>query len=132
MWRLKGVPNDLSLKVGKLEHWSLRREVISSGILLYGKYNELPPNTHYYLLVRLDLTTVRTALQMRIWRKLYGYTQKVGKKTYLTRGLIELTGGKKLGKATFIIPMEQRKNVLDFLKQHRVKYLVNELWSDTL
>lgn len=130
-WRLKGIKNEISLKVGNLKEWSLRREVISSGILLYGKYNEMPPGTMYYLMVRMDLSAIRTARQVSIWRRLYGYRQKIGKKVYAGSGLLGRAGGIKLGKAVILVPMERRKEILDFLRRNRVRYKLNELWSDT-
>lgn len=36
----------------------------------------------------------------------------------------------KLGKGIILVPMEQRKEVLDFLKKNKVKCSVHELWSD--
>lgn len=130
-WKLKGIKNDLSIKVGRLKEWSLRREVLSSGITLYGKFNELPEKTRYFALIRLGMGKTGLAKQMRVWRQLYGYKQKVGKKVYVTNGLIEEADGKKLGKAVFLIPMESRFKVLAFLKKNKINYIINELWSDT-
>ena len=130
-WRIKGIKNDISIKVGRLDKWSLRREVISSGVMIYGKYSELPEKTKYYALVRMDLKNIKTSKQMRIWRGLYGYSQKIGNKVYEKKGLLEESGGKKLGKAVIIIPMENRKEIFDFLNKNKVEYSINELWSDT-
>lgn len=132
IWSLKGIKNEISIKVGKLEEWKLRREVISSGILLYGKYSKLPENVTYYMMIRLvDINRKKTSQQIKIWRKLYGYKQKIGKKIYISKGLVEKANGTKIGKAIFIIPMEKRRNILDFLNKNRVSYKVHELWSDT-
>ncbi|MFH0701720.1 MAG: nucleotidyltransferase domain-containing protein [Candidatus Woesearchaeota archaeon] len=131
IWRLKGIRNEISLKVGELQKWSLHREVISSGILLYGKYQEIPPNIKYYLLVNIDVSKMKNNQQMTIWRKLYGYTQKVGKKIYIGKGLIEKSGGKKLGKAIFLVPMEHRQEIMTFLNKNKVIYKINEIFSDS-
>ncbi len=130
-WRLKGLKNELSLKIGKLENWSLHREVVSSGILCYGKYQELPKNLGYYILIQLDISKLKATAQVSVWRKLYGYSQKVGKKSYVSAGLVESLGGKKLGKAIFIVPMEHKTKIIGFLKQKKVNYQINEVWSDT-
>ncbi len=132
IWKLKGVANEITVKVGNLREWSLRREVISSGILLYGKYNEMPEKICYYMLVKMSLKGIRPSMQMSIWRKLYGYRQKVGSKVYTGMGLVEKLRGKKLGKAVILIPMENREQILGFLKQNKISYTVDELWSDTL
>lgn len=131
MWRLKGVKQEISLKIGRLNQWSLRREVLSSGIVLYGKHSELPEKARYYLLVRMELVNIKVSQQMKIWRKLYGYVQKIGEKKYVSAGLVEKIGGKKLGKGIIIIPMEKRQEILDFLNKNKVKYKVHELWSDS-
>ncbi len=130
LWKHKGATNELSLKVGNLDKWQLKREVISSGILLYGKYSELPKHTTYYLLLTLDVKNKKIAKQVKLWRALYGYTQKVGKKIYRSPGLLAECGGKKIGKALLLVPMEQRKPVLDMLKKHHVRHTLHELWSD--
>ena len=131
-WKLRGVKNEISVKAGSLKKWSLRREIISSGILLYGKYNEVPENVKYYLLVKMDMRKIKAARQMSIWRKLYGYKQKIGKKTYTGKGLVEKCGGKKLGKAIILVPMDARKEVMDYLNKNRISCTINEIWSDTL
>ena len=42
-YRLESVNNKISLKIGKLGEWkSIKRSIISNGILLYGKYEEMP------------------------------------------------------------------------------------------
>lgn len=132
IWRLKGIKNEFSLKVGKLEEWSLRREVISSGVVLYGKFNQSSEKGKYYLLINLAVKKRKFGNQIRIWRSLYGYRQKVGKKIYLKKGLLEKCGGKKIGKGWMLIPMGQRMTILKYLNSEKVKYTIYELWSDNL
>ena len=43
-WSLMGIKNNISIKVGILNEWKLKRSIISEGIVLYGKYKELPNN----------------------------------------------------------------------------------------
>lgn len=131
-WKLKGVRNDISVKVGRLKEWALRRDVISSGIMLYGKYNEMPGKMNYYLLIKMDVSRFKPSRQMGIWRKLYGYRQRIGTKVYIGKGLVEMLGGKKLGKTLILVPMEKRREIINFLNKNKVIYMVNELWSDTL
>ena len=130
-WELKGVGNKISLKVGKLKEWSLRRDVISSGILLYGKYTQLPDATHY-IMVRVDMKGIKPAKQAKAWRRLYGYTQKVGKKAYASGGLVKELGGKKICKGLVVVPMKNSPQLIGFLKKNKVRHTVDELWSDTL
>ena len=132
-WRLKGVQNQLSLKVGNLEKWpKLKRSIQSYGILLYGKYSETPENMKSYLLFRLNFSRMPRAKKVSIWRKLYDYSQKVGRKNYEKKGIIESLGGKKVEKSVVLIPTGNSQKFKEFLNKNRVDFLVNEIWSDNL
>lgn len=129
-WRVFGIKNDISLKMGRLEEWkSLRRSIISDGITLYGKYKELPKKLKQYTLFSLKLGNISRNKKIKIWRKLYGYRQKVGKKIYSSEGLIKRFNGKKLGRGTFIIPIEHAQEVIDTLKKEKINYSMSELWQ---
>ncbi|HLC84757.1 MAG TPA: nucleotidyltransferase domain-containing protein [Candidatus Nanoarchaeia archaeon] len=132
IWALKNVHHEISLKVGDLSTWSLRREVISSGVILYGKYSEQLATAKYYALIGIEgLSKKGTAEQMHIMRKLYGYTQKVGKKKYSTEGLLRTVGGMKLGRGVLALPMDHRQQVLSFLTKNKISYKIYEVWSDS-
>lgn len=132
-WRLKGIQNQLSLKIGSLNKWpDLKRSIQSYGILLYGKYNELPENIKSYLLFRLNFSRMPRAKKVSVWRKIYGYSQKVGRKNYERKGFIESLGGKKLEKGIVLIPANKSHEFKEFLNKKRVDFLVNEVWSDNL
>jgi len=131
-WKLKGVENEISLKVGKLKKWSLKRNVISNGIILYGKYKEMPEDIKYYLMIKLSFRNMHRNKKISLWRKLYGYTQKIGQKKYESIGLINELGGKKLEKSLIIVPMEKRNELIKFLNRNKVNYSINEIWSDNL
>ncbi len=132
-WELKGISNPLSLKVGDLDKWqSLKRSVQSYGILLYGKYGEFPENMKTYLLFRLDFGKISRARKVSMWRRLYGYAQKIGRKRYEKKGIIESVGGKKLEKSIVIIPLDKSQKFKEFLNRNRIGFIVNEIWSDSL
>lgn len=130
-WKLKGMKHEISLKIGNLNKWALKREVISSGIFLYGKYNEIPEKARYYLMVRMSLKNIKFSQQMKLWRNLYGYKQKIGNRNYIKDGLLKKLNGKKIGKAVILIPMENRKEILNLLNKNKIRYAVNEIWSDS-
>ncbi|MBS3123651.1 nucleotidyltransferase domain-containing protein [Candidatus Woesearchaeota archaeon] len=130
-WRLKGITQEISLKIGQLKKWKSRREILSSGITLYGKFNELPEKAEYYALIELEEINSRDiAQQVKFWRKLYGYKQKVGKKVYIQKGLVELSLGRKIGKGVILVPMKNRKEILNYLNQQKMRYKIYEIWSD--
>ena len=131
-WEMKGIKNPLSLKIGELEKWKTKRSMISDGIILYGKYKEMPEKIKYYSMIKINFEKIPRNKQVSIWRKMYGYSQKVGKRIYVSKGLIEKYGGKKLEKGIFIVPAENKKIILEFLKKHKINYTINEIWSDTL
>jgi predicted nucleotidyltransferase len=131
-WKMKGIFNPISLKIGDLKKWpELRRSMQSYGILLYAKYNEQPDSVKSYLLFRLNFSNLSRAKKVGIWRKLYGYRQNVGKKEYTARGLVNESGGKKLEKSTILVPSENSRKLRDFCLKNRVSFQVNEIWSDS-
>src|SRR3989344_7001985 len=42
IWHLKGINNQIKVQVGKLDEWKLKRSIISEGLVLYGKYKDVP------------------------------------------------------------------------------------------
>ncbi len=131
-WKLKGISNQIAIKMGKKENWpQLRRSIQSHALTLYGLFKEIPEKAQNYLLFFLNFNTLQRMQKVTVWRRLYGYKQKVGDKVYITKGLIEQCSGKKLGKDLFLVPMEKRKIILDFLNKNKMKYAVYEIWSDS-
>jgi len=130
-WDLKGIKNDLSIKTGDLDKWKLKRDIITDGIILYSKFKEIPENAEYYLLITPSFKKFSKSQKVKIWRNLYGYKQKVGKKVYKTEGLLKKLNGKRVENG-IIVKMSNKKHIVDFLNKKRVNYTVNEVWSDSL
>lgn len=130
-WELKGLKNEISLKIGDLSKWKLKRSLISSGIILYGKYKQVPENVKYYLLIKPKIGIMKQGEKIKIWRKLYGYRQKVGSKVYITKGLVEKLEGKRVDSG-IIIPAEKKNEIIAYLNKKKVRYILNEIWSDNL
>lgn len=130
-WDLKGIKNELSVKVGDLDKWKLKRDMITDGIILYGKFKEIPENIEYYLLITPSFKKFSKSQKVKIWRNLYGYKQKVGKKVYKTQGLLEKSNGKRIENG-MLVRMSNKKDIVGFLNKKRINYAVNEIWSDSL
>lgn len=130
-WELKGVKQTISVTVGSLKEWQLRRDVLSDGIVLYGKYKEVPEKVEYYLLIQPSFADFEKVKKVRLWRTLHGYSQKVNNRVYRTKGLLEEVGGKKIEHG-FLVPMSWKERILDFLRQEKVAHTVHEIWSDTM
>lgn len=130
-YRLEGIKNKISLKIGKVDEWkSIKRSIISNGILLYGKYEEMPKGIKNYMLFKILIGKIERKDKIKIWRKLYGYKQKVGKKIYYSKGLIEENEGKKLTSALFLIPIEKSQEIINFLKKNKINYEIKEVFMD--
>ena len=130
-WELKGLKNELSIKVGDLNKWKLKRDILTDGIILYGKFKELPDTVEYYLLIKPSFKKFSRSKKVSLWRSLYGYSQKTNSKTYKTKGIVNEVDGKRI-ESGIIIKMTNKKQVLDFLNKEKISYTVNEIWSDNL
>jgi len=129
-WDFMGIKNEINCSIGKLEEWDdLKRSLIANGILLYGKYKGTTKTTHYSLFLVTPGKNRNKNISM--WRKLYGYKQKVGKKTYIKKGLIRDYEGRKLAKGVFTIPQEHTEKIISFFKKNKfVKYELIPFWQE--
>ncbi|MBI2140307.1 nucleotidyltransferase domain-containing protein [Candidatus Woesearchaeota archaeon] len=128
-FRLSGIENSLALKVGKLEEWpSLRRSIQSDGIVLFGHFTELPEGLKHCLQVKVMVRGKERKEKVRLWRMLYGYKQKVGKKIFTSQGIIEKCGGKKVSPGVFIIPIEKSKDIESFLNENKIGLRVTDVY----
>ncbi len=132
-WRLKGIGSRISITVGDLNSkgWEdLRRTIQSYGIVLYGQYKEPPKNIQPYVLFKLSFKKISRSKKVSLWRKLYGYTQKVGKKSYKSSGLLENLGGVKTDKGVVLVPASRSSELKGFLGRNRISYSLVEVWTD--
>ena len=132
-WKLKGIANQLSVTVGDInsKEWEdLRRTIQSYGVMLYGQYSEPPKNMQPYLIFSLNFRNIGRTKKVGLWRRLYGYTQKVGSKNYVSKGLLEKIGGMKIDKGVVLIPSAQSSKLKEFLRKNRIRHNAAEVWSD--
>ncbi|MDP3027114.1 MAG: nucleotidyltransferase domain-containing protein [Nanoarchaeota archaeon] len=124
---LSGIQNEISIKCGSLDEWKdLKRSIISNGIVLYGKYQGKPSELKHKLLFVLATKKISRAEKKKIWRKIYGYSQKIGKKVYTFKGM----AGKKLGMGAFIAALEDSKEIIEYLNKHRANYTYFDIWVE--
>ncbi len=132
-WRLKGISNQITIKMGKKENWpQLRRSIQSHALTLYSTFKEIPEKAQNYLLFLLNFSSLKRIQKVAIWRKLYGYTQKVKNKRYITKGVVESLDGKKLERSAIAIPSNKAKEFKDFLNKNKIHYKIIEIWTDSL
>lgn len=128
-WHFLGIKNKINLSIGKLKKWGdLQRSVIANGIVLYGKYSGEPKLKSYYLFI-ISPGKDRNK-NIIVWRKLYGYIQKIGKKKYIQKGIISEYTGKKLAKGVFIIPLEHAQKLIFFLRKAKFKAEIFPIWKE--
>jgi len=127
-WKLVGVENDIKCIVDTLNNWKLKRSIISEGITLFDKTVE-KINGKYYSLIKISVKGGANR-KLRLWRMIYGYKQKIGKKHYYSEGLINKCGGKKISSGVFIIPLSKSQFILNMLKKEKISHSIIEFCSD--
>lgn len=124
-WINKGIRNKISIKVGDLDKWKLKRSVISDGIVLYSRYKEVPKDTEGYSLFYLE-PIKNIAKRNFILRKLFGRKEK----GYEVKGVVEEFGGKKLSPLSFIVLLKHTQDIIKLLNSKKIDYSFFEFWSD--
>lgn len=128
-WSLFDIKNDFSFSVGSLDNWpDLKRSIISDGLVLFSKYKE-KFSGEIYVIFKINLKRKRNE-NVKIWRKLYGYKQKIGKKVYISKGYINELGGNKLTNGLFVIPIEKANIMTNNLKSHKIDYKLIQIITD--
>ncbi|MEK6857415.1 MAG: nucleotidyltransferase domain-containing protein [Nanoarchaeota archaeon] len=116
IFKLLGVENDISLKIGKLFEWpDLQRSILSEGIVLFGRVQlkQKPVGLEHKILFSWDsVGKNRTAFLNR----LYGYTTKKTK----YKGFLEKWSAQKIGKSSILIPIKYRQEMIDLIKEYKV------------
>ncbi len=124
---LEGIKNEISIKCGNLDEWKgLKRSIMSGGIVLYGSYQGKPEKLKQKVVFLLEIGNIDRAKKIKIWRKIYGYKQKVGKKVYISKGIAE----KKLGRGCFLVSVEGLKEVRDYLIKNKIKHSFFDVWVE--
>lgn len=121
-WKLLGVENDIHCIVGKLDEWELKSSVVANGIILFGKYKDKLESELYYLFIVKP--TKNRNKNISIWRKLYGYSQRIGKRVYIKKGIVEEYNGEKLSRGVFIIPIDHTRKVVQYLNKSKFSFKI--------
>ena len=120
-FRLRGIDNRISIQVGRLDEWKeLKDSIVSSNILLYGKYQAQTEKIKQQILFSWE--NVDSKVRGAFLNKMYGYN--VGKKHY--KGMVERFGGSRTGKAVIIVPLKNKDVFMDVFKKYNIQYIVYE------
>ena len=124
LFKLKGIDNEISIKIGELKEWKdLHKSIASTGIVLYGNYeiSELPFGVKNYIIVFWEEIGKNRGAFLN---KLYGF--KVKDKRY--EGLLEKYNGNKLGKSCIILPINYKREIFKLLEKYKVQAKVMEVF----
>lgn len=130
-WHPRGITNNFSIIVGNLEDekWeNLKHDIISNGILLYGKFERLPENKKHKVIMNFSLEKLNQKKKMKFIRKLYGYKTKTEKKKYQQKGLLEKNKGEKLSSNCILVPIEKVKIFRNLFNKYKLTPEVREIW----
>jgi len=123
IFKSKGIDNKINLIIGKLDEWKdLKKGIESTGILFYGKYIPLGISGKKYVIIFWDKIEKNRGAFLN---KIYGF--KVKDKIY--KGLIENLNGRKLGKSSVMIPIENKDKITELLKKYKVNAKIIEIYS---
>ena len=130
-WGLKKVKLPISFIVGSLEDevWKeLRDEIISSGVLLYGHYKEMPEKLNHNYLFYYSLSNLKRNDKMKFIRKMFGYSLKKEKKEYAQEGFLAGIKGVKLGSNAILAPSQEVLKIKKMFNEFKISYKIIESW----
>jgi len=128
-WNLKGIENPFSIIAGNLDgkEWKkLKRAIINTGIILYGKYKEDVNKINQYVMLSFENIKPEEK-RVSVYRKLFGFN--IGKQKY--PGLLKEARGVRIGKGVVLIPIENISKIEDYLREKKVSVKIYDVWSDS-
>lgn len=127
-WQLKGIEKEFSVIAGRLDsnEWKgLKRAIINTGIILYGKYKAESENIKQCVLFSFE--NIRPdKKRIAIFRKLYGFN--VGKKKY--GGVVDRIGAIKIGKGGLLVPVEAVNELKEYFQEKKIAVKLYDVWVD--
>jgi len=121
-WQLRGINNEFVLKVGDITKWKeLGNSLVSNGLVLYGKYFDVPEGKNLTLFVWENISPESKRIMCS--KKLFGYVQN--EKRY--GGLIEKYSGVRLGKGIIIIPTESSNLFVKFFRENKINVKIRKV-----
>ncbi|MEK6850662.1 MAG: nucleotidyltransferase domain-containing protein [Nanoarchaeota archaeon] len=119
----KGIDNKLNVIIGKLENFKdLKESIENQGIVLYGPFKSSNVSGRKMIVVFWDKIGLNRGAFLN---QVYGFNSK-GKR-YL--GVIDKHGGKKLGKSSIMLPIENKNAIFDLIKKYKVSAKFIEVYD---
>ncbi len=123
-FKLKGIDNKISCIAGELDKWKdLKRSIISTGIVLYGKYTSgIKKNQlKQHFIMSWEAPEMRGAFL----NKLYGYS--VGQNHYA--GMLKKFNSAKIGKSAALVPSEHKDKFMQLMEKYKANYQIIEVYK---
>lgn len=122
-YKLEGVDNKISVVVGKLDEWGLKRSIISTGIVLFGRYKSSVEKGQLkqHFIISWDAPKKNRGAFLN---KLYGYSVK--KKRY--PGMADKYKCIRTGKSSMIVPTEHKDKFTSHMEKYGVDYQILEIF----
>lgn len=122
-WLLKNIKNEIRLTIGKLDEWKeLKISIISDGIVLYGKFEEMPEKAVHKTLLSWENIKPESKRVM-LSKRLFGY--KKDKKSY--EGLIQKYDGERIGKGLIAVPSSNAKIFLKLFRDMNIAVKIKKI-----
>jgi predicted nucleotidyltransferase len=127
-WQLKGIERDISCISGELDsdEWKdLKRSIINTGIILYGKYKSEAEKINQYVLFSFE-NIKPDKKRVSVFRSLFGF--KTAGKKYA--GIAEKIGAVRIAKGSLLVPTEKANELKKFFQNKKISVKLYDLWSD--
>jgi hypothetical protein len=132
-WHLRGISMPLKCIVDRFDsdRWKdLKRDIISYGMILFGKYRELPEGLRHWTMVSFETKRLKSKNKVRIIRNLYGYQTRKKTKIYAHDGIVKQLNGQKLGENLILIPIENHQKIQDFFRKEKIEVKTRECFMN--
>ncbi|MEK6960942.1 MAG: nucleotidyltransferase domain-containing protein [Nanoarchaeota archaeon] len=120
-WKNFGFEHPISVQVGDLYTWSLKSSILSEGITLYSISPSTLPAERKILITFTLPKNKKKYLQFT--RTLFGRKEE----GYKDKGMIEVSGGIRIGSNVIIIPSGSQKKIIDKMNNEKIEYSLKEI-----
>jgi len=130
-WYLKNVNYPINFIVGDLKDdaWDdFRDEITSTGIVLYGNFQEVPEKLNQKYLFYYSLNTLQRKKKMQFIRQLFGYSVKAKNKKYYQKGILDGADGLKIASNVILVDKKDILTIKELFKRFKIKYKIIEVW----
>ena len=129
-WSSLGINLPIKYIIADLDtyRWKeIKSEIISTGIVLYGKYEGIKEGLSHYALFNYSINKLEQKKKMKFIRTFWGYRLKKGEKIYEKKGLIAEIGGIRLD-SSILIPVEKSREIQKAMIGFKVTPEIREVW----